>query len=360
MSFSRESGPSAEEMGINPDEMQVEPSSDMSENNTAPDHVNNQDQEIIADLVYANPEGYSNEQVAEVAIKDSEYAPCLVGELAKRRDHEQVLGVLNHYKDGPIFEHCVGKVEAQLSGGEDQDSFLLQLSESMRQAEGDAKPEGISDYTSEMAKRPERAARSLDNYLRLLGIDDDRVRDTLDKKSLLLVGGGTAPLKQGLTDRRIDCQLTNIDPMLTGNHEGNSDRPIAEDFYKVDADRLDQFDEVWAVNNSLPTYAFNPDQVRAFYQKSLGLVSENGNLKIMPVAGFKDSLTPAMRLNRVPTNNESLRCLESIKGRPDLFEIEEMESPPDKVAFGRKSTMKGVNIKVIGSQEQVRAFLREL
>jgi len=306
------------------------------------------------------PQHFKTERLIEIALKIPDLAPELTKKIAERKEYDQVIKILKHYIDGPRFDHCVVEIESSLKDDEQEDKVLMKLSDVMAEDEKTERVE-FEKFSKHMFDRPEAAARDTQTYLKYLKINDELAKKLLDKKSLLLIGGGIAPIKDELLNKKIDCEITNIEPLLEDEHKGNSDHPIPKNFYDVDMEKLEKYDEVWSANNSLPTYAFNPEQVRTFYQRALSTVSQGGHLRILPVSGFKDAITPAMRLNRIPTNNESIQCFELLKQRPDLFAVEEFETPPIKVsgpAFKKWRTMEGVDIKVIGDKEKIDIFLK--
>ena len=318
--------------------------------------------EGLHDLVFSFPQCFDPERVAQVAIKESEFAPKLVRFLAEQEKFDDILEVLRHYQGSVFFDYCVSGIERALSNNEKQDEILMQLSEAIEDDSVKEKKAQIEDFSEVMLNRPEKAARSLETYQSFLKLNDKKLRDALDRETLLLIGGGVAPIKKGLEVKGVDCEVTNIEPMLDSakDNQKNADHPLPENFYKIDIEKLGKFQEVWSANNSLPTYAFNPEQVKIFYQKSLQAVKPGGCLRVLPVLGFSDALTPAMRLNRIPTNNASKEMVEKIKSRPDLFEVKEFQSPEIRSFFGKKNKMQGVNIKVIGKQSEIDEFLAEL
>ena len=357
---------------------QVQPYSDLTD-----DEKSRVTQEVIADLashgqkiedgqitfptekakieswVHEYSQHFESKRIVEVALNNPESAPKLTRELADRKEYSQLEQILQRYKGDPRFKYCVEEIEASLKGDEMQDTILMALSEAMTESEEEQRV-AFEKFSEHMLNKPEKAARNLSTYFKLLKIDDEQAKELLDKKSLLLIGGGTAPIKDEFSGRGIDCEVTNIEPLLTEDAEGSSDHPIPENFYDVDLENMGGHDEIWSANNSLPTYAFNPEQVRTFYQKAIGNVNQGGYLRIVPVSGFSDAITPAMRLNRIPTSNESTRITELAKQRPDLFEIEDFKTPEVKSYFGKKKRMKGVNIKVVGEKEEIDTFLKEL
>jgi len=109
-------------------------------------------------------------------------------------------------------------------------------------------------------------------YLELLDLRDNAAR-LLSNKTLLMIGGGIAPIKRQMDEFGIEnCIVTNIEPLLNETHADNSDFPIPQNFYDIPVAEIGIHDEVWAANNSLPTYAFNPCQVDIFYSNSLQAV----------------------------------------------------------------------------------------
>ena len=312
----------------------------------------------IASFIYSFPQHFRSERLTEAAIQNSEYAKLLTRELTERKDFDQVLKILRQYKDKPMFRHCVSEIENVLVDDSSRDSILIKLSESIAQT-GEEERVADKKFSEYMFRKPERAARRLSTYLKFLQIDEKQARELLNHKSLLLIGGGIAPIKKELSGKGIDCEVTNIEPLLTEEHQGNSDHPIPENFYDVAPETLEKYDEVWSANNSLPTYAFNPEQVKTFYQRALGTILQGGYLRIFPVSGFADAITPSMRLNRIPTNNASIQCVNLLKQHPELFEVEEFETPAPKqlIPSYEKKFIKGVNIKVVGDDEKMKAFL---
>lgn len=314
------------------------------------------EREKIEELIYLRPQAFETKRLVEVALVNSEFAPKLTREIANRRSFSQLEQVLLYYKETPFFDHCVKEIELSLKDDEMRDAVLMTLSEALAETK-EKERVAFERFSAYMLEKPEKAARSLSTYLRLLGIEDEKAKELLNNKSLLLIGGGTAPIKGDLLRRGIDCEVTNIEPLLKNDDEENADRTMAQNFFDVDAEDIGRHNEVWSANNSLPTYAFNPEQVDIFYKKALSAVKRGGYLRILPAFGFTDSITSAMRLNRVPTNNESIKNIEKLKQRPDLFEVEEFETPPLKSFFGKEKSMRGVNIKVIGDENELLKFL---
>ncbi|MFH1610701.1 MAG: hypothetical protein ABIA91_02310 [Patescibacteria group bacterium] len=315
------------------------------------------DQRTIEDWIYDTPQCFKEERVLEVALNNQEYVIKLINELVNRKKYDYVFQVLHNYAGTPTFEHCVKIIENNLRDKSSRDSILMMLSDKI--AECREEKVAFDEFFKHMFERPESASRNLLTYLKFLNINDDKeIKKLLGGKTLLLIGGGIAPIKDQLLSQDIDCQVTNIEPLLTEEHKGNADYPISKNFYDIRGD-LKKYDEVWSANNSLPTYAFNPEQVRIFYKKALAGVSQGGHLRIVPVSGFSDSITPSMRLSRFPVNNESIKCVDLLKQRQDLFLVEEFETPMLKSSMGRKSNMNGVDIKVIGDTKDVKIFLDE-
>lgn len=317
-------------------------------------------EDAILSLMTFYPQHFETNRLEKVAIEIPEYAPELIGEITKRGGYRNVLEVLDRLSDTPNFEYCVRSIEKTLDKNPKRDDILEFLSLSLGLDEMGEKA-SLERFSEHMLSKPEGAARDLSKYLKLLRLDEARVKQLLNNKKLLLIGGGTAPIKKQLSDMGIHCDVTNIEPLLDDrNSRDNSDYPIPENFYNADLLTLGKFNEVWAANNSLPTYALNPEQVTIFYQKSLGFVQQGGVLRVLPMSGFNDSITPAMRLNRIPTNNESVKIIRELEEHPELFTVERFETTPLKSFVGRKKKMNGVNIKMVGNDEQVRMFLDKL
>ncbi len=313
----------------------------------------------IEEFIFLNPEHFGTKRLAEVALAETEFAPKLIREIADRKEYSQLEQILQQHKEKPVFKHCVAQIELSLKDEGMQESILMALSESLAK-DDEAEKVAFEKFSEFMLAKPEKASRDLATYFDFLGISEVNAKKLLDKKNLLLIGGGIAPIKNELLERGIDCRVTNIEPLLKDNTRENSDQPISKNFYDVSAEEMGKHDEIWSANNSLPTYAFNPEQVKVFYQKALGAINPGGYLRVIPFQGFADSITPSMRLSRLPTSNESIRQVEALRKRPDLFEVEEFETPQLKSFFGKKNKMTGVNIRAIGTQEQINAFLKDI
>ncbi|MDD4351989.1 MAG: hypothetical protein PHU71_03330 [Candidatus Gracilibacteria bacterium] len=316
-----------------------------------------EDTEALEILMLGSPMYFDSKKLLELAIHQPEFAPKLTAELAKRGAYPEILTILEHHKYRRCFNSCVLELENMLEDNKDRDNILNYFYKEMSKSQN----RSMQVFSEYMLSKPEAASRNLKNYQTLLGIDDKKLQTLLHGKSLLMIGGGLAPIKDSLKAKNIDCKITNIEPLLNADTSGNSDQAIAQDFYDVDLKSLGKFEEVWSANNSLPTYAWDPEQVKIFYKKSLQAVAQKGHLRILPVYDFLDSITPAMRLNRIPVNNMSKRCLDMIKQRPDLFRLIYFSTAPEKkmLAF-KKSSMQGVDIEVIGNSDDIQDFLRTL
>jgi len=319
----------------------------------------------IKDWIGNEPQIFRTQRLVEVATFDAEYAPRISTEITARLaanigniqeysvNFEALIAILDHPKISTQFQYCVEAIENALKESPQRDSVLMSLSENQ-----EAERVGFERFFKHMMEKPEASKRSFMRYLELLDLRDNAAR-LLSNKTLLMIGGGIAPIKRQMDEFGIEnCIVTNIEPLLNETHADNSDFPIPQNFYDIPVAEIGIHDEVWAANNSLPTYAFNPCQVDIFYSNSLQAVKQGGFLRVLPFHGFMDSMTRAMRLNRIPTNNRSREIIESLKSAPHLFKVEEYQTEVMRsmITSGR---MKGVNIQVLGNQEEIYAFLCE-
>ncbi len=307
------------------------------------------------EAVYFRPEKHDNAKLLDVSLRESEYAPELVKELAKRKDVSSLGVVLKRYAPKDHYRHIVRAIENGLKGDSCQETILNQLSRDMQRAEGNL---DLHNFYQHMQKRSEAAARKLSTYLSYLRISDKDAKRLLHNRRLLLIGGGIGPIKKDLLKMGIACNVTNIDPMLkfAEDDTDNADTCYAKNFF--DLELGEEYDEVWSANNSLPTYALSPKQVRDFYRKSLGLAAARGTLRVLPTHGFSDSITPSMRVNRIPVNNESIRCLEEI-AESDLFDVDKFETEELRGGLGMRKKMPGANVHIKGGEIEVLEFLSE-
>lgn len=302
------------------------------------------DEEGLIFLMSENPAYFHPEHIEHAAINDSERSDKLIAYLAETKEYDRVFRVLQGYMGTPRFEYLVQEIETRVPG-DVLIAFANRLSETITK---------ISEVSEEM-KKTKQTARTLATYDKFFNTSQNDHQE-LSGKKLLLVGGGNSPIKENLTGGGVDVHVTNIDPLADPNDHANADEPIRGDFFHTPIES-GQYQEIWA-SHSLPMYAFDRDQVRDFYRKSLeGLVS-GGVLRIMPIDRFSDALTPAMRLTRKPVNIASLQCVEVLRRRPDLFEIEDTEIE-HKSGMGKKTTKRGVNIRTIGNIDEVRAYVMQ-
>lgn len=310
------------------------------------------EQEEIENLINYYAQHFETKRLVEVALNNSEFAPNLTREIANRKNFSQLEQILQHYKGKPMFEYCVREIESSLKDDEIQDSVLMALSEAIAKTEKQQEATRIIEHGIDM-KKEKKTARPLSEYQRLLRISNEELQ-TLSGKELLLVGGGFSPIKGELQKKGIDCAVTNIDPIAESDPD-IADNVIKGDFYETEIDE-NRFDDVVALH-SLPTYAFTPDQVRDFYNRSILSLKQGGVLRVTPVEKFSDSFTPAMRLSRKPVNNASAEFVTGLRNRPDLFHLTEF-TIEHKGALGKKTEMPGVKIEIIGDKEQIREFLK--
>jgi len=309
-------------------------------------------EEEIEDFISGHRRYFTTERLVEVALNNSEYAPKLVSEIARRRDFGQLERVLHHYKkDTPRFEFCVKQIESALQDNELGNNILMALSASLAKAEAQKEPETIAEHKEAM-KKEKATARPLKEYQRLLKISDEELK-VLSDQELLLIGGGFSPIKAELTQAGIGCKITNIDPIVEPDPR-IADEFIKRDFFGVVLEENKYTTEI--ALHSLPTYAFSPQQVTEFYSRSILSLKQGGLLHVMPVNGFADYFTPAMRLSRKPVNDASVKFVQRLKQRPDLFAVTEF-TVEAKDYFGRKTQRPGVKIGLVGDRDQVREFL---
>jgi hypothetical protein len=322
-----------------------------------------EDSEAIEDFISSNPQYFRADRLAQIAVSNPEIAlryvkskpdkdyQDIIGVLAERKEIAQLAIVLGQYKQNEArFENTVKRIEAILSG-----SDLMKLSNTMKADEG--LEERIVDHEDAM-KKEKHTTRPLEEYKKNLRISQQSL-EQLNNEQLLLIGGGFSPIKKALSEKEIECTVTNIDPIAKGDSSG-ADITIAKDFFETSVEE-GKYKEIWALH-SLPTYAFNPEQVRDFYSKSLLTLRENGILRVTPVDKFGDSFGPSMRLSRKPVNEASVEFINRLGQRPDLFELAHfsVEKQKNKMSpGGKKSEMTGVTIKIIGDKNQVEEFLKD-
>jgi hypothetical protein len=311
-----------------------------------------EEQEEIESWIHGYARHFETKRLVEVALKNLEFAPELVIEIAKRRDFAQLEKILQHYKGEPIFEYCVRGIESGLKDDDGQNDTLMELARAIAKTEEKQEPTDIAEHEVNMRKE-KKTARPLSEYQRLLKISDEEIQ-ALSGKKILLVGGGFSPIKGELGEKGIECTVTNIDPMAESDPE-IADNIIKDDFYDTKIGE-DTFDEVMVLH-SLPTYAFTPEQVRDFYSRSILSLKQNGVLRVTPIGKFSDAFTPAMRLSRKPVSNASMEFIAGLKERPDLFVLTEF-TIEHKGALGRKKEMPGIKIEIIGDKNQIREFLK--
>lgn len=310
--------------------------------------------EEIEDFVFEQMKHLPDKYLIVVAKNNSEFAPKLTRELADRKKFSELEQVLTAYgeQNPTTFEACVSEIEFSLKNNELRDTILMALSAAMEKTTKGKEPKRIAEHEDGMKER-KKTARPLSEYQRLLQMNDGEIQN-LDGKNLLLVGGGLSPIKGDLAAKNVDCSVTNIDPIAEPNPE-NADRVVKGDFFETPLAE-DEYDEIIALH-SLPTYAFTPEQVRDFYDRSISTLKPNGVLRVTPVDGFSDSFTPSMRLSRKPVNNASVEYIKRLEARPDLFVVKEF-TIKQKGAMGQERKLPGVKIEVVGGKEQIKAFLK--
>jgi hypothetical protein len=124
--------------------------------------------------------------------------------------------------------------------------------------------------------------RSLELHCRRLEISSERLY-ALNKKRILLVGGGRAPIFSGLKQQKICPEiLVNIDPYVFAEEDNDNKhiKNIKHDFMKYEI-APDSFDEIWALF-SLPYYCKSADEATKFYAKALLATAPEGYLRVYP------------------------------------------------------------------------------
>mgnify|MGYP006920609339 CR=1 FL=1 len=221
-------------------------------------------------------------------------------------------------------------------------------------------PEGetgrIEDFAQGM-KTAKQTDRNLQDYQQRLAISEEDLQ-SLSGKRLCLVGGGNSPLKTGLLESKVDCHVTNIDPIFTEFTPGNEDRKVPLNFFDEAVGTLfrkEKFDEIWALN-SLPQYAMSPQETLQFYMGALSGLSPKGILRVAPYTGFSDSLGSAMSLSRPIVRQVSKEVVDELAKNPKLFNVQRF-TVTSKGFWGRRP-MEGVSIQVVGKPRAVEKFLR--
>lgn len=175
-------------------------------------------------------------------------------------------------------------------------------------------------------------------------------------KKLLLIGGGQGPLKKELTERNIDCDVTNIDPAFTSLNKDNADHLIPHKFSHPETKKVlrqNQYDEVWALW-SLPMYASNRHEVIDFFKDSLKAVSpKQGILRFGPTGRYEYTMDVSGMLREAYIKRLSNTILNVLEARKDLFDVQDFN-----VKLPNKLWMK--SIRVIGEPNATTQYLDQL
>lgn len=113
-------------------------------------------------------------------------------------------------------------------------------------------------------------------------------KEVLDGKTIVLLGGGMARLKEEMEQNGINPkEVLNIDPFVSEPETG-ADTVVpasATDERLPDILRergVEQADEIWA-EYSVPAYLDNPDDIKRLFKNIDTLLAENGSARIWPV-----------------------------------------------------------------------------
>jgi len=121
--------------------------------------------------------------------------------------------------------------------------------------------------------------RPLTEYLQYLNIQSGELKP-LSNKQILLIGGGTSPVRSWLEAVNVNAEVTNLDFYFDAD-ESVAHNHINEDFYKWAAP-TDFYNEIWALH-SLPLYSLSCLEVEIFFAKALLMLAPGGNLRVFPI-----------------------------------------------------------------------------
>lgn len=232
---------------------------------------------------------------------NSEQTPEFVSELAKRRDIEAITEIFIAYQNEPNFLELIKRI------GGLTDTEIESIANKLN---------GPTDKVPNYEQEKLKVARGLEEYCDSFDIGKEQLKNKLDGKRILLIGGGASPLKKELEKMGCECHVTNIDINSYENPKLTADTTIVGNFLDHDFGE-EQFDEVWALH-SLPTYARNGDEVDNFYRKSIQLLIQQGTLRVSPYTGFVNRLSPQEMVRSIVINRRSERTIENLNQGQDI------------------------------------------
>ena len=116
----------------------------------------------------------------------------------------------------------------------------------------------------------------------------DFAKETLDNKTIALLGGGRAKIGKELKEHGIKPEkIVNIDPFVE-NPESDADTVVpvnATDnkfMEKLGEHNIKKADEIWA-EFSVPAYLETPEEITQLLKNIDSLLAENGNARIWPI-----------------------------------------------------------------------------
>lgn len=281
-----------------------------------------------------------------------EALPTYIKQLIDRKDYDAITELLENPKI--IMDDYLGdKIITQIQAYAPSD-IQMQWSKLLRVSKGDALMSHKQDMLSEKATK-----RPLVDYMQRLGISDHDLK-RLSRGKILLVGGGNSPVRSGLESKRCYARVVNIDPLFPKLRPANEHVKLGLNFFHPQVGtflRQEKFNEIWALH-SLPTYANSPEEIIQFYQQTLSALKKGGTLRVYPYDVFGDTFDHSMSLSRKAVKEASLRMLEALEQRPDLFKLERF-TINQKLFFKRKHQVAGLKIQIQASPEQVEQFFSE-
>lgn len=321
---------------------------------------------------YLAIQAHSSELLLKLALEDSRFALQAHKELFRRKDYNRVLTIANHYcdiktkdifdgilsdwLDGPTTDSRFLEVANNLFFGEKIKNLFGTLA-SQKELKTIAKILNLYEvYSIENSRyslsiidfiRNCRASlnddklkkladilecpsvincfincRNLTQYLHQLKCSETDLATlkARDQPKILLIGGGQSSIKKDLGERNHNnIHVTNVDPVRYSNPEDTADLTINEDFLTANIEG--KFDEIWCLF-SLPLYIVNPDDVTKFYTKALGLLADNGVLRIFPaVLKDIDSRSVKEKLLKPFVHKESQKVIDDLKTNPN-YEVD--------------------------------------
>jgi len=287
-------------------------------------------------------------------------------EIAKRKDFKGLVRIFNAHGfeklssfEEAFYNALMGRLLQEFSP-EDGAELLYAISKEVARHEDAV--HHVTHYSENMIlhKRCRKFPRDLDDYRTQLDVTEGE-EAALQGEKLSLIGGGYSMIKHELRERNLECEITNIDPLIDEDEPDIAHKIIKKSFFEVDVPLHEQ-KEVWALF-SLPMYAFTPGEVAEFYAKGLSLLKQGGTLRVLSVSETYDSLTPSMALSRPITNLASEKCINILMTRPDLFDVRPYSSTwtrPEYDYRAEKTKTPGCKIVLVGNPEEADRFLETI